>query len=193
MQSEKPVDGRSDLMQFNRLQNRCAIPGIFTCFRVTFLQFQKSMNRIASTFLTLALPSILLAPVTAFSQQAAPLPVVTLTAGMHVIRAEVAATDEARQQGLMFRASMGANEGMLFVFPAPAQVCMWMKNTPLPLSVAFLDEQGKIVNIEDMAPHTLDSHCSEGQVRYALEMNQGWFGKKNVKPGSRIAGLPPVR
>jgi uncharacterized membrane protein (UPF0127 family) len=115
--------------------------------------------------------------------------VISLTAGMHVIKAEVAATDAERQQGLMFRQKMAPNEGMLFVFPSPASVCMWMKNTYLPLSVAFLDENGKIVNIEDMQPQTTDSHCAKTPVRYALEMNQGWFKKKNIKPGSEIAEL----
>jgi uncharacterized membrane protein (UPF0127 family) len=117
-------------------------------------------------------------------------PKVQLTAGMYVIQAEVAATEAARQQGLMFRQSMGANEGMLFIFEAPAGVCMWMKNTPLPLSVAFIDQAGKIVNIEDMQPNTTNPHCAKKLIRYALEMNQGWFKQKNIKAGSTIEGLP---
>jgi len=80
---------------------------------------------------------------------------------MHVIKAEVAATNAERQQGLMFREKMGANEGMVFIFDAPADVCMWMKNTLLSLSVAFIDENGKIINIEDMQPQTTDSHCAK--------------------------------
>lgn len=124
----------------------------------------------------------------AFAQQR--LPVMQLTAGMHVIRAEVAATEPQRQQGLMFRQSMEVNEGMLFVFERPAGVCMWMKNTPLPLSVAFIDAEGKIINIEDMQPNTTDSHCAKKLIRYALEMNQGWFKQRNIKPGSTIQGLP---
>ena len=119
--------------------------------------------------------------------------VIPLTAGMHVIQAEVVANDRDRQQGLMFREKMGPNEGMVFVFDAPATVCMWMKNTLLPLSVAFIDERGKIVNIEDMKPQTTESHCAEKPIRYALEMNQGWFKQKNIKPGSTIGGLPPAR
>ena len=129
-------------------------------------------------------------PTTAsFAQQTPKFEVVSLTAGIHVIRAEVAATDAERQQGLMFREKMAPNEGMLFVLPAPATVCMWMKNTLLPLSVAFIDQDGKIINIEDMKPQTLDSHCGKKQIRYALEMNQGWFKQKNIKPGSTIDGL----
>ena len=85
---------------------------------------------------------------------------VQLSAGMHLIQAEVAATEEQREQGLMYREKMPANAGMLFVFGNPSTQCMWMKNTPLPLSVAFIDASGKIVNIEDMQAHTLDSHCS---------------------------------
>jgi hypothetical protein len=120
----------------------------------------------------------------------APFPVVPLTAGMHVIQAEVAASEPQRQQGLMFREKLGANAGMVFLFNEPAQVCMWMKNTPLPLSVAFIDARGKILNIEDMQPQTLNSHCATGPALYALEMNKGWFAQKNIKPGTTIGGLP---
>ena len=118
-----------------------------------------------------------------------------LSAGMHLIQAEVAATEAQREQGLMFREKMAGNAGMVFVFAAPATQCMWMKNTLLPLSVAFIDAEGKIVNIEDMQPQTLDSHCSKKSVavRYALEMNLGWFKQKNVKPGTTIGNLPPLR
>ncbi|WP_089398227.1 DUF192 domain-containing protein [Noviherbaspirillum humi] len=140
--------------------------------------------RMAAGCLALAASSIALA------QQATKFPVISLNAGMYVIRAEVAARDAERQQGLMFREKMGANEGMVFLFEAPAGVCMWMKNTLIPLSVAFIDENGQIVNIEDMQPQTLDSHCARKPVRYALEMNQGWFKSKNIKPGMRIEGLP---
>jgi hypothetical protein len=118
--------------------------------------------------------------------------VIPLTAGMHVIQAEIAATEAQRQQGLMYREKMGPNEGMVFLFEAPAGVCMWMKNTILPLSVAFIDEHGKIVNIEDMQPQTTDSHCAAKPVRYALEMNKGWFKQKNIKPGTLIRGLPSL-
>lgn len=118
-----------------------------------------------------------------------------LSAGVHLIKAEVAASGAQREQGLMFREQMPANAGMVFVFDAPATQCMWMKNTLLPLSVAFIDAQGKIVNIEDMQPRTLDSHCSAKgvAVRYALEMNLGWFKQKNIKPGTQIDNLPPLR
>ncbi|MCC6072684.1 DUF192 domain-containing protein [Massilia sp. GCM10020059] len=115
---------------------------------------------------------------------------IQLSAGMHLIQAEVAQTDAQRQQGLMFREKMANNHGMVFVFDQATSQCMWMKNTPLPLSVAFIDAEGKIVNIEDMQPQTLDSHCSATPVKYALEMNLGWFKQKNVKPGSTVNGLP---
>jgi uncharacterized protein len=129
----------------------------------------------------------------AIAQSPSKFPTIELTAGIHVIKAEVAATDTQRQQGLMFREKMGQNEGMVFVFEAPASVCMWMKNTLLPLSVAFIDQEGKIVNIEDMKPSTTDSHCAKRLVRYALEMNQGWFKQKNIKHGTVIEGLPRPR
>jgi uncharacterized protein len=117
-------------------------------------------------------------------------PVIPLNAGLYVIQAEVAATEAEREQGLMFRNTLGTNDGMVFLFGAPAQVCMWMKNTLIPLSVAFIDGDGKVVNIEDMQPQTLDSHCSKKPVPYALEMNLGWFKRKNIVPGSTIEGLP---
>lgn len=120
-------------------------------------------------------------------------PVLPLSAGMHVIQAEVAVTEPQREQGLMFREKLGPNAGMVFVFREPAQVCMWMKNTPLPLSVAFIDGSGTILNIEDMQPQTLNSHCAKGRSAYALEMNLGWFAQKNIKPGTVIAGLPRMK
>jgi uncharacterized membrane protein (UPF0127 family) len=116
-----------------------------------------------------------------------------LSAGMHLIKAEVASLQAQREQGLMFRDKMALNSGMVFVFDAPSKQCMWMKNTLLPLSVAFIDAEGKIVNIEDMQPQTLDSHCSQKPVAYALEMNLGWFKQKNIKPGMPIGNLPPLR
>lgn len=123
------------------------------------------------------------------------MPVTTLTAGMHLIKAEIASTDAQRAQGLMARESLPANAGMVFVFDAPATQCMWMKNTPLPLSVAFIGADGSIVNIEDMRPLALDSHCSRKgvPVLYALEMRQGWFREKHIKPGMKIGNLPPPR
>lgn len=132
----------------------------------------------------------LLAALPGWAQQPSNFPVISLKAGMHMIRAEVAARPAEREQGLMFREKMGPNEGMVFLFGAPAGVCMWMKNTLIPLSVAFLDANGKIINIEDMKPQTLDSHCAQRPAVYALEMNLGWFKQRNIKAGSVIEGLP---
>ena len=128
--------------------------------------------------------------VQAWAQSTEKFPVTSLNIGIHVIQAEVARTQAQREQGLMYRKKMGQNEGMLFDFGAPAGVCMWMKNTLIPLSVAFIDAEGVIVNIEDMQPQTLDSHCGAKRVLYALEMNQGWFKRKNIQPGTKIGGLP---
>ncbi len=116
-------------------------------------------------------------------------PVMELTAGINVIRAEVAYTYPSRAQGLMQRESMGANQGMLFVFTELDKHCMWMKNTLIPLSVAFIDEKGAILNVEEMAPHTENSHCASGPARYALEMNQAWFKKHGLGAGSKIQGI----
>jgi uncharacterized protein len=118
------------------------------------------------------------------------LPTTSLTAGIHVIKAMVAKSPEERSTGLMFRTEMAINEGMLFVFEDPAQQCFWMKNTLLPLSAAFVADDGTVVNIEDMKPQTLDSHCSKAPVRYVLEMNKGWFAKRGIKAGSKLAGAP---
>jgi uncharacterized membrane protein (UPF0127 family) len=140
---------------------------------------------------TTSLASLLLLAGGVGAQQA--FKVTKLTAGMHVIKAEVAANDPERQQGLMMRETMEPNAGMVFVFDQPAKQCMWMKNTLLPLSVAFLDDKGAVINVEDMAPHTLESHCSSKPAKYALEMNKGWFKQRNIKPGMPIAGLPQLK
>lgn len=118
------------------------------------------------------------------------LPVARLSAGMYLIHAEVAQAPYDLQQGLMFRTELGEQNGMLFLFPAHGTQCMWMRNTLIPLSVAFLHDDGTIANIEDMAPQTENSHCSNAPVRLALEMNAGWFAKRGLGPGSRIRGLP---
>ena len=118
------------------------------------------------------------------------LPRVKLSAGMHLIDAQVARTPEQRAIGLMFRKEMPQHEGMLFVFEQPSMQCFWMKNTLLPLSAAFVADDGTVVNVQDMKPQTLDSHCSRKSVRYVLEMNQGWFAKKGVMPGSKLRGEP---
>lgn len=118
------------------------------------------------------------------------LPTTRLTAGFHVITAQVARTNEQRAIGLMHRPTMPANEGMLFVFDEPGQQCFWMKNTLLPLSIAFLADDGSIVNIDEMQPQTLDSHCSKKPVRFVLEMNKGWFDRRAIKPGAKITGAP---
>ncbi len=118
------------------------------------------------------------------------LPRITLSAGMHLINAQVAATNEQRAIGLMFRKEMPTSEGMLFVFEQPSSQCFWMKNTLLPLTAAFVADDGTIVNLADMKPQTLQSHCSAKPVRYVLEMNQGWFAKRGIKAGSKLGGRP---
>jgi uncharacterized membrane protein (UPF0127 family) len=120
------------------------------------------------------------------------LPRVKLSAGMHLIDAQVAASDATRATGLMHRRDMPQTEGMLFVFEQPTVQCFWMKNTLLPLTAAFVDDDGTIVNLADMKPQTTDSHCSAKPVRYVLEMNQGWFGKKGIKAGFKLGGTPFV-
>ncbi len=118
------------------------------------------------------------------------LPRTQLSAGIHIIRAEVANTEESRRSGLMFRRELPGNDGMLFVFEQPDVQCFWMRNTLLPLSIAFIADDGTIVNIEDMAPQTEDPHCAKKPVRYALEMAQGWFDQHGIKAGKKLDGLP---
>lgn len=121
------------------------------------------------------------------------LPAVQLGAGMHLIRAEVADRDETRSLGLMHRTSLPPNGGMLFVFDTSGVHCMWMKNTLLPLSVAFLDDDGAIVNIADMQPLSETTHCAARPARYALEMTQGWFAERGIRAGTRLRGLEQLK
>jgi uncharacterized protein len=115
---------------------------------------------------------------------------IKITAGMHQIDTQLAMTSIERQIGLMNRPTMPAHEGMLFVFEEPTKQCFWMKNTLLPLTAAFVADDGTIVNLEDMKPQTLEPHCSTKAVRYVLEMNQGWFAKRGIKAGSKLSGVP---
>ena len=118
------------------------------------------------------------------------LPRIKLQAGMFQIDTQVAQTPDQRSIGLMFRKEMPQHEGMLFVFEQPATQCFWMKNTLLPLTAAFVADDGTIVNLADMKPQTTDSHCASKPVRYVLEMNQGWFAKRGFKAGSKLGGVP---
>ena len=139
-------------------------------------------------FLTILLVT-LVGPALAQDKPQMDLPRVKLSAGMYLIDAQVAQTPEQRQIGLMFRREMPAQEGMLFVFEEPGTQCFWMKNTLLPLTAAFVADDGRVVNLADMKPQTTDSHCSEEPVRYVLEMNQGWFAKRGLKAGIQLGGF----
>lgn len=117
------------------------------------------------------------------------MPEIGLAIGEHKIIAEVAATERDRANGLMHRRMLPENRGMLFIFPDVSHHAMWMMNTYVPLSVAFLDAKGVIINIEDMEPLTQNSHSAKKPAKYALEMNRGWFRKRGIKPGARIDGI----
>lgn len=130
------------------------------------------------------------------SSTLAELPTIALSVGGHTLTAEVASTELQRSQGLMHRRMLPENRGMLFVFPHVERHGMWMMNTYIPLSVAFLDGDGVIINIEDMTPHSRDVHPAARPARYALEANRGWFAKRGIKPGAKVEGLehaPPPR
>ena len=135
----------------------------------------------------LMLPGLLLA-------QQAPQPTLRttkLTAGIHVITAEIASTPQSRMIGLMMRERLAPNHGMVFIFEDKSQHCFWMRNTLIPLSIAFIDDDGTVVSIADMSPKSEASTCPQRPVRYALEMDQGWFAKRGVTAGQKISGLPP--
>jgi len=119
--------------------------------------------------------------------------VIRLSAGIHLINAEVALEPAERERGLMFRKQLGDSQGMVFLFDRPAVQCMWMRNTLIPLSVAFIGEDGRILNVEEMAAQTDDNHCAAKPARYALEMNKGWFARHGVAVGTVIGGLPKAR
>jgi uncharacterized protein len=146
------------------------------------------MKKIFTLFLTASLICASLASLAQMPQMQ--LQRTTLAAGMFQITAQVAQTPEQREIGLMFRAEMPQPEGMLFIFENPSQQCFWMKNTLLPLTAAFIADDGVIVNLVDMQPQTLNSHCSAKPVRFVLEMNQGWFAKKGIKAGTKLTGTP---
>ena len=118
------------------------------------------------------------------------LPRAKLQAGMHQLDVQLALTPDQRQIGLMYRVDMPQHEGMLFVFEQATQQCFWMKNTPLPLTAAFVADDGTIINLADMQPQSTDSHCSAKPVRFVLEMNQGWFARKSIKAGYKLSGKP---
>ncbi len=121
--------------------------------------------------------------------RADPLLTYPLRIGAHSIRAELANTPQTRRDGLMFKQRLAESSGMIFVFPRTQRVSMWMKNTLIPLSVAFIDADGRILNIEDMQPLSTRAHASQGKARYALEMNQGWFAARAIRAGERVLGL----
>ena len=123
----------------------------------------------------------------------AQVPVVELSAGMHRIEAELALDERGRMTGLMHRKQLAPQRGMLFAYPRESVHCMWMKNTFVPLSVAFLDREGRILNIAQMTPHSEQSHCSVAPAAYSLEMNQGWFAHRGLKPGAVVRGVAAVR
>lgn len=114
---------------------------------------------------------------------------VRLDAAGHGIIAELAITPAQQQRGLMYRQTLPDDHGMLFVYAAPQRICMWMKNTRIPLSVAFLDGEGTIINIAEMQRESLDIHCAARPARYALEMTRGWFARRGISPGMRITGM----
>lgn len=154
--------------------------------------FERCVLRTAALCLALSLALALGAP-SAQARGDAPqmdLPRVELRAGMFRIDAQLAQSFSERQIGLMHRQQMPAHEGMLFVFEQAAQQCFWMKNTLLPLTAAFVADDGTIVNLVDMQPLSEQSHCSAGPVRFVLEMNQGWFAQKNIRAGAKLMGKP---
>jgi len=145
--------------------------------------------RCAALCRTIARLTAALALLFAASFSDAELTLIKLTIAGHGVAAEVASTEPQREQGLMFRRMLPEDRGMLFVFPQLERHGMWMVNTYLPLSVAFVDADGTIINIEDMRPHTREVHSADRPARYALEMNRGWFKKRGIKAGAKVEGI----
>jgi len=145
------------------------------------------MIRVAAVFAMLALAGSLLAPRPAHA--AADVPLASLTIGKHKLTAEVVITPEQRATGLMNRFSLKPDHGMLFVFERAEPQGFWMKNTFIPLSIAFITADGRIVNIEDMRPQTEETHWSKGPAMYALEMRKGWFAERGIGPGATVVGI----
>jgi uncharacterized membrane protein (UPF0127 family) len=143
-----------------------------------------------NNFIKLLAPLFLLGSSLSLAQVNTGLPTIELKAGIYRIQAELADTPKAREVGLMNRASMPTNSGMLFVFEQKAGHCFWMNNTKIPLSIAFIADDGKIVNIEEMQAETTNNHCPKAAVRYALEMNKQWFSERVIVPGTVVTGLP---
>ena len=141
-------------------------------------------------FIKLFAPLFLLGSSLTLAQVNTGLPTIELRAGIYRIQAELADTPKAREVGLMNRTSMPTNSGMLFVFEQKAGHCFWMNNTKIPLSIAFIADDGKIVNIEEMQAETTNNHCPKAAVRYALEMNKQWFSERVLVPGTVVTGLP---
>lgn len=137
----------------------------------------------------------LLLAVSSLAAAAEPSPRLQLQAGTHTIQAEIASTPPQRATGLMGRTRLERDAGMLFVFEHKASHCFWMRNTLIPLSIAFLADDGTVVDIQDMQPQTLTAHCPRGPIRYALELPQGGFRNRGIEPGMRVSGGPfePVR
>jgi len=136
--------------------------------------------RLLTTFILLTFLSV---------SASAEIPTIHLKVSGHTLTAEVAYKKESRIRGLMYRSFMDKDSGMLFVFPEAARHSMWMINTYIPLSIAFLDKNGVILNIIDMSPNTRTKHTATSEAKYALEMNLGWFSAKNIKAGKKISGL----
>lgn len=153
----------------------------------------KRLTLAAGALLLVAVAGIVMLATRSTGSPQAPLPTLALTLNTHTVRAELAQTPEQTARGLMFRATLAPDAGMLFVYPRDfeGRACMWMKNTIVPLSVAFLDRSGRVLNIADMQPHSQTQHCARGPARYALELNQGAFAAASVVPGSVVGGLPP--
>jgi hypothetical protein len=154
-----------------------------TCIKLTFKPGSVA-RRALFALLFAALPAL------AQTGPQARLPTINLTAGIHLIRTELAISPEQQQTGMMFRREMGTNDGMLFVNDDLGVRCFWMKNTLLPLTIAFVADDGTIVNLADMDAQSEKSHCSAKPVRFALEMNRGWFAKRGIKAGAKLQGQP---
>lgn len=163
------------------------IAGVWPAFNIACWHHYRTMNK---TFVAIIATLSLLACAHAQESPQTDLQRTTLTAGIYQIDTQLAITPSQHAIGLMYRKELDQQEGMLFVFPSTGMQCFWMKNTLIPLTAAFLADDGMILNLADMKPQTEESHCPIKPVRYVLEVNKGWFAKRGIKPGMRLSGPP---
>ena len=151
------------------------------------------MNAVSGRLLAILVLGCLLIPSAPAREPQPPLPQVSLRVGSTSLQVEVADENHERVAGLMYRTDLADGRGMLFVFPVPQPMGFWMRNTTIPLSIAYINAAGVIREIHDLQPlHEVSIESTFRDLVYALEVPQGWFSRHKILPGDKILGLPPA-